>query len=71
MPPERTGRRLSSSPFQPKPEAVIEQYAVGDRVAHDEHGLGSVIATDSLGVTVDFGSGSTRIPSPFARMEKL
>ena len=52
-------------------EKVVEQYAVGDRVAHDEHGLGSVVSTDPHGVSVDFGNGPVRIASPFARMEKL
>jgi hypothetical protein len=71
VPPERPGRRLPNSPFQAPPEQVVEQYAVGDRVAHDEHGLGSVVSTDPHGVSVDFGNGPVRIPSPFARMEKL
>lgn len=71
MPSERAGRRLPNSPFKAEPEKVVEQYAVGDRVVHDQHGLGSVISVDPSGVTVDFGSSSTRITHPFARMEKL
>lgn len=70
MPPQRPSR-LPNSPFSAEPEKVVEQYAVGDRVAHDQHGLGSVIGTDAMGVTVDFGNSSMRIPHPFARMEKL
>lgn len=71
MPPERAGRRLPNSPFAAEPEKVVEEYAVGDRVVHDQHGMGSVVSVDPMGVTVDFGSASTRIPRPFARMEKL
>ena len=36
---------------------------VGDRVSHDKYGLGTVVATDGVGVranvTVDFGSSGT------------
>jgi hypothetical protein len=49
----------------------IERYDRGDRVSHDVHGLGSVVATDPQGVTVDFGGQTRRVPSPFARMERL
>lgn len=64
-------RHLASSPFQPEPEAVVEHYACGDMVSHDNYGLGSVVSADPGGVTVDFGSQTVRVPSPFARMEKL
>lgn len=64
-------RRLATSPFPVAPTPAVESYAVGDRVAHDEHGLGVVVATDPTGVRVDFGHGHVRVASPFARMEKL
>jgi hypothetical protein len=64
-------RHLASSPFQPEPEVVVEQYDRGDLVSHDVHGLGTVVSTDALGVTVNFGSQTLRVTSPFARMEKL
>jgi len=59
------------SPFQAQPEAEIESYAVGDRVTHDTHGLGRVVAADEATVTVDFGTLQVRIASPFAKLSKL
>lgn len=64
-------RHLASSPFKPRPEQVVEIYEVGDRVSHDLHGLGRVVAVDPSGVTVDFGSKSLRLPTPFPKMEKI
>lgn len=49
----------------------MENYSVDDRVCHDVHGLGRVVSVDAHGVTVDFGSSSVRIPSPFSKMERL
>ena len=64
-------RHLASSPFQRRPEPVIEEYAVDDRVAHDTYGVGRVISTDPGAVIVDFGARTVRIVSPFSKMEKL
>ena len=64
-------RHLASSPFQPDPEPIIEQYAVGDVVSHDSYGLGRVTGFDAGGVTVDFGTQTVRIKSPFTKMSKL
>lgn len=50
---------------------MVERYAVGDRVSHDVHGLGSVVAVDPGGATVSFGSMTARVVSPFSKMEKL
>ncbi|WP_435743197.1 hypothetical protein [Nocardioides sp. SYSU DS0663] len=69
--PRPKRRHLASSPFQPEPDLVVEQYERGDRVSHDLHGLGSVTAADAHGVTVDFGGKVLRVTSPFAKMEKL
>ncbi len=69
--PARAGRHLASSPFRPQPPIVVETYAVDDRVSHDKYGLGRVVVVEVAAVTVDFGSGSVRIPSPYARMELL
>ena len=63
--------RHASSPFQPHPEPVIEQFDVGDRVCHDSYGLGRVVGIDGGGATVDFGGGTVRIASPFRKMTKL
>ncbi len=61
----------ASSPFQPHPEPIIEQYELGDRVSHDSYGLGRVVGVDGGGVTVDFGNKTVRITTPFRRMTKL
>ena len=64
-------RYLPSSPFKAPPEPVIEQFSVHDRVTHDEHGLGVVIATEAAVVTVDFGAQTVRLGSPFHKLTKL
>jgi hypothetical protein len=64
-------RHFASSPFQPQPEPVIQQFAVEDRVSHDHYGLGRVVNAEDGAVTVDFGSNRVRIVSPFNKMEKL
>jgi hypothetical protein len=63
--------RHASSPFQPHPEPTIEEFAVGDRVSHDSHGLGRVVGVDGGGATVDFGGTKIRIATPFRKMTKL
>jgi hypothetical protein len=64
-------RHLSSSPFQPDPEPTIEQFEVGDLVSHDSHGVGRVTGADAGGVTVDFGTSTVRVTTPFKKMSKL
>lgn len=64
-------RHLASSPFQPDPVPVIEQYGVGDLVSHDSYGLGHVIQMESGAVTVDFRSQTVRVTSPYQKMAKL
>jgi hypothetical protein len=64
-------RHLSSSPFNREPEPVIEQFVVDERVAHDTYGFGRVIGADLAVVTVDFGTQTVRIISPFGKLEKL
>jgi hypothetical protein len=64
-------RHLAQSPFQPDPEPVIEQFACGDLVSHDAYGVGRVVGVDAGAVTVDFGTRTVRVPSPFSTMTKL
>jgi hypothetical protein len=64
-------RYLPSSPFKAPPEPVVERFAVDDRVTHDEHGLGLVVAVEAEAVTVDFGSHTVRLNSPFRKLTKL
>ena len=64
-------RHLASSPFQPAPEPVIEQFKCGDLVSHDSYGMGRVTGAEAEAVTVDFGTQTVRITSPFHKMSRL
>lgn len=64
-------RYLPNSPFQAPPEPVVERFSVDDRVSHDEHGLGLVVGKEAAAVTVDFGSRTVRLDSPFRKLTKL
>lgn len=64
-------RHLASSPFAPEPELIIEQYTLDDHVSHDAYGVGRVVGVENDAVTVDFGSQTVRIKSPFLKMTKL
>jgi len=50
---------------------TIEEYAVADLISHDAYGMGRVVSVEVAAVTVDFGSQTVRIPSPFHKMSKL
>ncbi|QNP67746.1 hypothetical protein [Streptomyces genisteinicus] len=68
-------RPLPTSPFnRPAPAAEpIERYDVGDRVSHDQFGLGRILAVegDNAAVFVDFAGRQGRILSPFTKLAKL
>lgn len=64
-------RHLPTSPFAPPVEPVIEVFEVGGRVSHDTYGVGTVVSLSTGIVTVDFGSQTVRIPSPYTKLEKL
>ncbi|MDK1473484.1 hypothetical protein QNO07_08645 [Streptomyces sp. 549] len=67
-----TRRHLPTSPFKVPVVPPLEQYAVGNRVTHDVHGLGRVIGIeDEVAVLVDFGSTQRRITTPYSKMSKL
>ncbi len=66
-------RYLPGSPFNVAPvsEPVLE-LVVGDRVTHDEYGLGTVIGVEPLvAVLVDFGSRQVRLITPYYKLAKL
>jgi hypothetical protein len=70
--PAASRRHLPSSPFKAPATPRPEQFSVGDRVTHDEHGLGRVIGAEGeIAVLVDFGTAQTRITTPFTKMTKL
>lgn len=64
-------RHLATSPFPPELEPIIEKYELDDRVCHDLYGLGRVVGTEANAVTVDFGSQTVRITSPFHKLQPL
>ncbi|MFC4785165.1 hypothetical protein ACT8ZV_11850 [Nocardioides sp. MAHUQ-72] len=64
-------RHLASSPFKPDPVLPIEEFALDDLVSHDVHGMGRVIGTEAHAVTVDFGTRTVRVTSPFEKMSRL
>ncbi|MEU7029296.1 hypothetical protein AB0A60_21745 [Streptomyces sp. NPDC046275] len=70
--PRAPKRPLPTSPFKAPVAPPPRQFAAGDRVTHDVHGLGRVIGIeDGVAAVVDFGSAPERIVSPYARMSKL
>lgn len=69
--PKAGRRHLASSPFQPEPQPTIEHYACNDLVSHDTYGMGRVIGMETHAATVDFGSRTVRVTSPFLKMSKL
>lgn len=65
-------RNLPTSPFKASVAPPPKRFAVGNRVTHDEYGLGRIISVeDEIAVLVDFGPHQKRITSPYAKMTKL
>lgn len=64
-------RHLTRSPFSPPAESPVEQFEVGDRVTHAQHGLGRVVTRELMGVMVDFGSHRAWVASPFPGLSRL
>lgn len=76
MSPRPAGPRriLPGSPFQAPVVAPPVHYAVGERVTHDRHGMGKVVAVEDgdTAVLVNFGgAGVQRITLPNAKISKL
>ncbi|MBW5480918.1 CarD family transcriptional regulator [Streptomyces bambusae] len=70
--PSAPKRHLPTSPFKAPVTLPPKQFAVGDLVTHDVHGLGRVIGIeDGIAAVVDFGSTQERILSPYSKMSKL
>lgn len=64
-------RPLANSPFKPDPEPVLERFERGDLVSHDAYGMGRVVGVEAHAVTVDFGTRTVRVTSPFHKMALL
>ncbi|GAA1273945.1 hypothetical protein GCM10009665_71960 [Kitasatospora nipponensis] len=64
-------RPLPTSPFRTATPPPPKHFGLGDRVTHDQYGLGRVISIEGDGrvaVLVDFGSRQERISTPFAKL---
>ncbi|MDH6120188.1 hypothetical protein [Kitasatospora sp. GAS204B] len=69
--PTSPRRHLPTSPFRVATPPPAKRFAVGDRVSHDEFGLGRTISVEgdgAIAVLVDFGSRQERITAPFAKL---
>ncbi|MDG4861266.1 hypothetical protein P8605_24340 [Streptomyces sp. T-3] len=65
-------RHLATSPFKAPVVPPVKQFALGDRVSHDQYGLGRIIGIEEgIATLVDFGSRQARIASPYTGMDKL
>ena len=65
-------RHLPSSPFKAAVVPPTKLFAVGNRVTHDDYGLGRVISVqDGFAVVVDFGAVLRRVASPYTKMTSL
>lgn len=65
-------RNLPASPFKNPVVPPVEEFSLGNRVTHDEHGLGRVVGIEAgTAVLVDFGSVQKRILPPYSKMTKL
>ena len=70
--PSAPRRHLPTSPFKAPVAPVAKHFALGDRVSHDQFGLGTIVGVeDGVAMLVDFGSRQARIVSPYTRMDKL
>jgi hypothetical protein len=66
-------RHLSASPFKVQPVVPLaDQFAVRDRVSHDTHGLGRIVAIVGETVVVaDFAGEHVRMSAPFNKLVRL
>ncbi|MCU7826961.1 hypothetical protein [Kitasatospora sp. DSM 101779] len=63
-------RHLPTSPFRSEEPPPAKRFTVGDRVSHDQYGLGRVIEVENDGdaVVVDFGERRVRTSAPFSKL---
>lgn len=64
---------MPTSPFKAPVEPPVRHFALGDRVSHDRHGLGRIVAVEAAAeaILVDFGSHQTRIVTPYSGTHRL
>jgi hypothetical protein len=65
-------RHLPTSPFAAPTIPAVKLFELGDRVSHDQYGLGRITGVEAgIAMLVDFGGTQTRIVSPYTGMHKL
>ncbi|WP_028799282.1 hypothetical protein [Streptomyces sp. 142MFCol3.1] len=65
-------RHLPTSPFAAPVAPVAKEFSLGDRVSHDQYGLGTIVgAEEGIAMLVDFGAQRVRVLSPYGRMDRL
>lgn len=72
--PAAPRRILPGSPFKAPVALPPQQFEVGERVTHDRHGMGKVVAVEDgdVAVLVNFGgAGVQRITLPNGKISKL
>jgi hypothetical protein len=51
---------------------VAKEFSLGDRVSHDQYGLGTIVGVEEgIAMLVDFGARQVRVLSPYTRMDRL
>ena len=64
--------RPAGSPFRDPVAKPVPTFEVGDRVTHDQAGLGRVVGVEEgIAVLVDFGGREMRIGTPYPKLSKL
>ncbi|QKW06670.1 hypothetical protein HUT18_09905 [Streptomyces sp. NA04227] len=70
--PPAPRRHLPTSPFNAPAAPPVKEFALDDRVSHDQYGLGRVLQVEEgVALLVDFGSRQVRVLSPYTRLHKL
>ncbi|MFE2533249.1 hypothetical protein [Streptomyces sp. NPDC059371] len=65
-------RHLPTSPFAAPVVPVAKVFSLGDRVSHDQYGLGTIVGVEEgIAMLVDFGARQVRVLSPYTRMDRL
>jgi hypothetical protein len=62
---------LPNSPFNRQPEPEVHDFAPGDRVTHDRHGLGSVLRLTGDRMEVRFGTNTVSVARNSSRIHPL
>ncbi|WP_369234484.1 hypothetical protein AB5J56_22050 [Streptomyces sp. R21] len=70
--PTAPRRHLPTSPFAAPTAPEAKHFSLGDRVSHDQFGLGTIVGVEEgIAMLVDFGSHQARVVSPYTRMHNL